>query len=51
VEVSVYDVAALLVNGMTGLPRVDHALKVHGGCTQHGIVFDPAYPLRGYGVS
>lgn len=51
VEMEVYDVAALLVNGMTGIPMVDHALKVHGNCSQQGMVFDPLSPPRGYGVS
>lgn len=46
------DVTDLLSEGLTGNPIIDHALKVHGNCSQHGKLFDPLdHPFRGFGVS
>jgi len=46
------NVTDLLSEGLTGNPIIDHALKVHGNCSQHGKLFDPAHnKFRGYGTS
>jgi hypothetical protein len=44
------DITELLKGGLTGNPIIDHALKVHGNCPQHGRIADPLVE-RGYGVT
>lgn len=50
VAMDLRDVTDLLSTSQTGNPIIDHALKIHGNCSQHGKLFDPARQPRGYGV-
>jgi hypothetical protein len=48
VSYEIQDVTALLSDGLTGNPIIDHALKVHGNCAKIGQAFDPARRSRGW---
>lgn len=48
VSVELTDLKELLKSGATGIPSVDYALTVHGGCEQgSATMLDPAAPYRG----
>jgi hypothetical protein len=52
VSVELTDLAEMLKSGATGIPVVDHALKVHGQCAQGtATMVDPAAPYRGQRVT
>lgn len=50
VETEVYDAVALLSQGLTGNPIIDHALTVHGNCRQ-ARMFDPTRVPRNVRIS
>lgn len=49
VAVELTDLAEMLKSGATGIPIVDHALKVHGNCGW-SMMYDPASVVRGLPV-
>ena len=52
VHVELTDLEKLLKSGATGIPSVDHALKVHGNCAGgSATMLDPAAPMRGQRVT
>lgn len=51
VELEFQDITELFSLGLTGVPTVDLALRIHGSCSKVGSVFDPTSRPRGYGVS
>lgn len=52
VSVELTDLSEMLKSGSTGIPSVDHALKVHGECAQgSATMHDPAEPYRGSRVT
>lgn len=52
VAVELTDLSEMLKSGATGIPIVDHALKVHGQCAQGtATMVDPAAPYRGQRVT
>lgn len=49
VEVEVQDITSLLMEGLTGIPSVDHAIAVYGKCPKQR-AYDPAHPTTGLRV-
>lgn len=45
------DITQLFGMGLTGVPTVDMAIKIHSNCGGYGRAYDPLTPSRGYGVS